>query len=247
MVLVRWRFVELDAVGSTQAVAREHAARGAPEGTTVMAKSQTSGAGRMGRPWASPVGGLYMSFILRPKKLVRPELVTLIAAVAVVEGIRGTTGIAPTIRWPNDILLSGKKLAGVIAEAESRRGEVDQVVVGVGVDCNAPPSEMRGLQEEGTSLASELGKRVEVPDVARSILGSFSALYDRWSAGEDLRDAWAREVGTIGKEVSIKLKAQSPFSCVAEGIDADGNLTVSLEGEPVTIGAADLEWLRERA
>ncbi|HKT22103.1 MAG TPA: hypothetical protein VJR06_05800, partial [Nitrososphaerales archaeon] len=70
--MVRWAFIELDAVGSTQQVAREHAARGAPEGTTIVARSQTSGAGRMGRPWVSPAGGLYMSFILRPKKITKP-------------------------------------------------------------------------------------------------------------------------------------------------------------------------------
>lgn len=245
--MVRWRIVQLDAVGSTQAVAREHAARGAPEGTVVVAKSQTSGAGRMGRSWVSPVGGLYMSFILRTK-LVKPELVTLVAAVAVAHGIKEATGLTSTIRWPNDILLKGKKLAGVIAEAESMRGEIDQIVVGVGVDCNALPSGVRALQEETTSLASELGRGVDVPDVMHSILGSFSALYERWVSGEDLRDTWVQEVQTIGKEVSIKLKTgENPFSCVAEGVDAEGNLVVSLVGESVAISAADLEWLRELA
>jgi BirA family transcriptional regulator, biotin operon repressor / biotin---[acetyl-CoA-carboxylase] ligase len=239
--------VELDAIGSTQDVAKEHAARGATEGTTIVAKSQTSGVGRMRRPWVSPVGGLYMSFILRPKKIIRPELVTLTTAVAVVHGIRNATGIAPTIRWPNDIMLKGKKLAGVIAEAESKKGEIDQIVVGVGVDCNAHPSEMRGLQEESTSLASEMGRKVEVPKVMRSILDSFSALYERWKSGEDLRELWAQSVGTIGKGVSVKLKTgENPFACLAKVIDFEGNLLVSLEGESVAISAADLEWLREQ-
>jgi BirA family transcriptional regulator, biotin operon repressor / biotin---[acetyl-CoA-carboxylase] ligase len=239
--------VELGAVGSTQDVAKEYAARGATEGTTIVAKSQSSGTGRMGRPWVSPVGGLYMSFVLRPKKIVRPELVTLITSVAVVHGIRKATGLAPTIRWPNDIMLKGKKLAGVIAEAESKKGEIDQIVVGVGVDCNAPLSEMRVLKEGSTSLASELGRKVEVPEVMRYILDSFSALYERWGSGEDLRETWAQEVGTIGKEVSIKLKTgENPFSCVAEDTDAEGSLLVSLEGESVAISAADLEWLREQ-
>ena len=246
--LVRWRFVELDAVSSTQAVAKERAGQGAPEGTTVVAKSQTSGTGRMGRSWVSPVGGLYMSFILRPERIVRPELATLITATAVVHGIRNLTGLVPTIRWPNDVLLRGKKVAGVIAEGEAKEGGVDQIIVGVGVNCNALPSETRALQAESTSVASELGRRVDPREVMRSVLDSFSALYDRWSKGEDLRDTWAREVGTIGKEVAIKLKTgENPFSCVAEGVDADSNLVLSLEGESVAISAADLEWLRERA
>ena len=245
--MVRWAFVELDAVGSTQQVAREHAARGAPEGTTIVAKSQTAGNGRMQRGWVSPVGGLYMSFILRPEKLAKPEFVTLIAATAVSEGIRQATGITTTIRWPNDVMARGRKLGGVIAEATSSRGEVDQVIVGVGVDCNAAASEMGDLQGETTSLASELGEKVDISKITQSILKSFSALYERWKSGEDLRDEWERKVGTIGKELSIKLKTgENPFSCVAEDIDAEGNLVVLLEGESVAVSAADLESLRER-
>lgn len=246
--MVNWTYIELDAVGSTQQVAREHAARGAKEGTTIVARSQTAGAGRMGRSWVSPVGGLYMSFILRPGKIAKPELVTLVAATAVIEGISQATGLAPMIRWPNDITIRARKLGGVIAEAQSRRGEVEQVVVGVGVDCNAPPSEMGSLQGESTSIALELGKNIEISEVMHAILDSFSALYERWKSGEDLRDEWVQKVGTVGKEVTVKLKTgENPFSCVAEDIDAEGNLVVTLEGESVAISAEDLERLTERA
>lgn len=245
--MVRWAFIELDAVGSTQQVAREHAARGAPEGTTIVARSQTSGAGRMGRPWVSPAGGLYMSFILRPKKITKPELVTLVTASAVVDGIKQASGLEPTIRWPNDVTIGARKLGGVIAEAQSSGGQVDQVIVGVGVDCNAPSSQMGTLQSESTSMAAELGREVEILDVMHAILDSFSDLYERWNSGEDLTEEWAQKVATIGKEVSIKLKTgENPFSCVAEGIDAEGNLVVSLEGESVAISAEDLERLTER-
>ena len=245
--MIRWKIVELDVVGSTQQEARERAARGAAEGTTIVARSQTSGTGRMGRSWVSPVGGLYMSFILRPTEIAKPELATLVAATAVVEGIRAATGLAPTIRWPNDIMVRGRKLGGVIAEAQSRGGRVEQVVVGVGVDCNAPPSEMGELQAESTSIASELGRKTDVADVTHSILDSFSALYERWRSGEDLREEWAQIVGSVGREVSIKLKTgENPFSCVAEDTDAEGNLVVLLEGESVAISPEDLEWLRER-
>ena len=245
--MVTWAFVELEEVGSTQAVARDLASTGAPEGTTVVAKSQASGAGRLGRGWASPVGGLYMSFILRPPAIPRPELATLVSAAAVVQGVRAATGLAPAIRWPNDVMVNGKKLAGVIAEAQSYRQELT-LVVGVGVNCNSPVSQIGGLKGEATSIGEELGKDVAVSEVARSILGSFSALYERWCSGEDLRGAWAREVGTVGKEVSVKLKTgENAFSGVAQGLDADGNLVVSLEGGPVTIRAEDLERLRERA
>lgn len=245
--MVNWTVVELDEVNSTQLVAREHASQGAPEGTTIIARSQTSGTGRMGRSWISPVGGLYMSFILRPAKISRPEFVTLVAATAMAEGIRRATGLSPNIRWPNDITIRAKKLGGVIAEAQSRGGKVGEVIVGVGVNCNAPPSEMGSLQPEATSIALELGKKSDVSKVARSILDSFSELYERWRSGEDLREEWAQKVGTIGREISIKMKTrENPFTCTAEDVDSEGNLIVSLDGESVAISAEDLEWLRER-
>ena len=244
--MIRWVLISVGEVGSTQQAARERASRGDPEGTTILAKSQTSGTGRMGRSWVSPMGGLYMSFIMRPEKIANPELVTLVAATAVVDGIRSATGVAPKIRWPNDVMAKSRKLGGVIAEATSHGGVVDQIIVGIGVNCNAAPTEMGEVQPEATSIAQELGKMVEIPTVARSILDSFSGLYEKWKAGEDLRGEWAQRVGTIGKELSVKLKTgENPFSCVAEDIDADGNLIVTLEGESVAISAEDLEWLRE--
>src|SRR5712692_6055625 len=137
-MLVSWTIVELDEVGSTQDVAKALASMGAPEGTTVAAKSQSSGEGRVGRSWFSPAGGLYMSFILRPGNLQHPELVSLFTSVAVVQGVKHATGLSTKIRWPNDVMVGPKKLGGVIAEAQSYKQEITQVVVGVGVNCNAP-------------------------------------------------------------------------------------------------------------
>ncbi|MDG6971543.1 MAG: biotin--[acetyl-CoA-carboxylase] ligase [Nitrososphaerota archaeon] len=229
-------------------MARERAAKGAPEGTTIVARVQTSGTGRLGRTWVSPAGGLYMSFILRPNGLSRPELVALVAAAATVNGIKSATGLKSRVRWPNDITLGARKLGGIIAEAASHGAEVDWIVVGIGVNCNAPPSKMAGVEAESTSITRELGRDVAIPNVMHSILGSFSSMYERWKSGEDLQGEWASQVGTIGNEVLIKLKTgENPFTCVAEDIDAEGNLVVSFEGESIAVSARDLEWLRERA
>jgi BirA family transcriptional regulator, biotin operon repressor / biotin---[acetyl-CoA-carboxylase] ligase len=244
-MLVAWSFVELDDVGSTQAVAKDLAAKGAPEGTAVVARSQSSGGGRLGRRWVSPVGGLYMSFVLRPKRLFRPELVTLVSAVAVVQGVRRVTGLTPTIRWPNDVLVNGKKLAGVIAEAQSYRQEITQIIVGVGVNCNAPMTAEAGLEGEATSLFDETSKRVKISEVRRSILDSFSRLYERWGLGDDMVSMWRDHIGTIGKRVSVKLRDGSLFSCVAEEVDEDGNLVVAKRGGTVVVHAEELQWLRE--
>ena len=189
-----------------------------------------------------------MSFILRPNGLSRPELITLVAAAAAVEGIKSATGLEPKIRWPNDLTLRTRKLGGIIAEAASLGSEVDWVVVGVGLNCNAPQHKMIGVEAESTSLGQELGKDVVIRDIMSSVLVSFSAFYERWKSGEDLQEEWASRVGTIGKEVSIKLKTgENPFACVAEDIDAEGNLVVSFEGESIAVSARDLEWLPERS
>lgn len=244
--MVRWTFKDVDEVASTQVIAKVLASKGAPEGTTVVARSQSSGTGRLGRRWVSPVGGLYMSFILRPGNITRPEQVTLVTAAAVVEGVHEATGLAPSIRWPNDVLVSGKKLGGVIAEAQTSRQEVTQVIVGVGVNCNTPESEMQALRGEATSIGMELGRHIEISQVRLSILDSFSGLYDRWKSGVDPGQTWRQKVATLGLEVSVKLKSEEePFSGVARDIDDDGSLIVSRGTGTATVSAWDLEWLRE--
>jgi BirA family biotin operon repressor/biotin-[acetyl-CoA-carboxylase] ligase len=246
--MVAWTFVELDDIGSTQTIAKDLAAQGAPEGTTVIAKSQSSGRGRLGRSWVSATGGLYLSFVLRPSGISKPELITLVAAVAVVDGIKHATGLDTRIRWPNDIMVSGRKLAGVIAEAQSNEGEIIEVIVGVGVNCNAPVSESRELGKGATSLLEELGRRFEISELKRSILDSFSRLYDSWRAGEDVIPLWKGHVATLGRTVSIRLKTdETAFSYQAVGIDPEGNLMVAKDGKQTVVHAEDLEWLREQA
>ncbi|HEV2225892.1 MAG TPA: biotin--[acetyl-CoA-carboxylase] ligase [Nitrososphaerales archaeon] len=246
--MVAWTFVELDDVDSTQTIAKGLAAQGAPEGTTVVAKSQSSGKGRLGRSWVSPTGGLYMSFILRPTGMSKPELITLVTSVAVVEGIKQATGLGTAIRWPNDIMARGKKLAGVIAEAQADEQAITRVVVGVGVNCNASVSDADGLGKEATSLAEELDKHTEVSKLKNSILDSFSYLYERWRAGEDMMPMWKEHVATLGKPVSIRLKTnETAFSYQVVGIDPEGSLIVTKGRRQTVVRAENLEWLREQA
>jgi len=224
------------------------AARGAPEGTTVVARSQTSGKGRLGRTWVSPLGGLYMSYVIRPKSLIRPELVTLVSAVAVVRGINGTTGLRPTIRWPNDVMIDGKKLAGVVARAESHGSNLEHIVIGIGVNCNTPLSQLMVLNGEVTTLARESGRDQDIEVLRDSILDSFSSLYEEWKTGADMAKAWLAHLDTPGKLVSIKLKTnETPFSCVAKGTDDAGSLVVARGRRTTAINQEELEWLREES
>ncbi len=246
--MVSWNFVELDEVGSTQAVVKGLASMGSPEGTTVVAKTQSSGAGRLQRPWASPRGGLYMSFLLRPHELTQPEAITLAAAVSVAEGVRLSTGLVAKIRWPNDVLLGKKKVAGVIAEAQFYKKELVQVIVGIGVNCNSSFKAHDPLKDEDTSLVDELGEPIEVSELRQAVLDSFSGLYERLQAGSEVLSLWRQHLSTLGKQVSIKMKTEeTPFSCLAIDIDAGGGLVVETAGERKVLRAEDMEWLREQA
>jgi len=244
--MVLWIITELGDVGSTQKEAAELAARGAPEGTTVVARSQASGEGRLGRTWVSPAGGLYMSFVLRPRNLTRLELATLVSAVAVVQGIKDAAGLRTTIRWPNDVMVGGKKLAGVIARAESHGNTLSEVVIGIGVNCNTPLAQIEVQNEKVTTIAEELGRNQNTLVLRDSILESFSKLYEEWKTGAEMSKTWRGHLDTLGKQVSIKLKTnETPFSYIARGIDRAGGLVVAEGRTTKVINAEELEWLRE--
>jgi BirA family transcriptional regulator, biotin operon repressor / biotin---[acetyl-CoA-carboxylase] ligase len=244
--MINWTIRELEGTESTQKAANELAAKGAPEGTTVVARFQTAGQGRLGRAWASPPGGLYMSFVLRPDKVQRPESIPLASALSVVEGVASSTGLKPRIRWPNDVLLGFRKLGGVIADAQSYHDRVSQVVVGVGVNCNATISGLEAGAGEATSLLEELDHQVEIPEVRNSILNSFANLYERLKAGEDLTPLWTQSVGTLGKSVTIKLRAdKEAFPANVVDVTSDGGIIVVRDRAGTIVYSEDLEWLKE--
>jgi biotin-[acetyl-CoA-carboxylase] ligase BirA-like protein len=133
---MRWVFKEYASLASTQSTAERFGRGGAREGTVVLAEAQTAGRGRFGRRWASPRGGLYMSMILRPARHDSPHLLTLAGALSVVDGLKVATGVDSGVRWPNDVMVMERKLAGVIATAGYSGPSPDYVVVGIGVNCN---------------------------------------------------------------------------------------------------------------
>ena len=196
----------------------------------------------------SPPGGLYMSFILRPGHVDRPELASLIAALAVVQGVKDSTGISTQIRWPNDVMIKGKKLAGVISEAQYFKQEITQILVGIGLNCNARIGNSGDNTLSATSLADESGSQVELLELRHSILESFSSLYENWKAGEDMLPLWQANLGTLGKAVTVKLKTEeTPFSSFAKGIDSSGGLVMAEGKDERILRPEDVEWLREKS
>lgn len=232
-----------ETLASTNDLAKDLGARGAPEGTVVVAETQTHGRGRLGREWDSPPGvGLYVSVLLRPQ-LPPEELpqITLTTAVAVVRAVRRVTGLAPGIKWPNDLLLDGKKLGGILTEMESESDVIRHLVVGLGLNVNNPefPPD---LAATATSLALAAGRSFSRVRLLQAWLEEFEALYDRFLRREfpDILEEWKRHTVTLGKRVTVR---QGPREIRGEALDVapDGALLLRQDrGEIVRVTSGEI-------
>lgn len=236
-------------VGSTSELASRKAREGAPEGTLVVADEQTAGRGRAGRSWHSPPGaGLYMSVILRPSlPTSHVPRMTVLAAVAVARSIRNLTGLEAMIKWPNDIWIGDRKVAGILAEGSGGvAGAQGWVVLGIGVNVG-PLSFPPPIDQTATCLSDELGRPVSAGSVMDAVLGHLSAMYTGWRDSGWSPEGWAPILSeyraicmTLGREVTVKSPGDS-YSAVAEGIDDDGGLVVRVSGgEARTVRAQDV-------
>ena len=224
---VRW-LAETD---STQRVARELARAGAAEGTVVIAEAQTAGRGRLGRTWHSPRGvNLYCSIVLRPALLpAAVPQVALVAGVAVAAALAETPGVAPRIKWPNDVLIDGRKVAGVLTEMEAEVERVHHVILGIGVNLNAsrsafPPE----LRERVTSVLLATGRRVDRAAFTARLLAALEARYGRFLEGGFgvVRSECESYSCLTGTEVRVASPEGEVAGRVA-GLDADGALRLT--------------------
>jgi len=224
---------------STMALAHELAARGEPEGTLVWALRQTQGRGRLGRAWASPEGGAYFSLILRPSRdAVETPQIALVAGLSVAEAIRDAAGLYPSIRWPNDLLLGGKKLSGILVESKD-----DAVVVGVGINVT---TDVADLPPHATSLAAAGAARCGVADLIGGCCRRMSGWYARWQREgfAPIREALRPWVGLFGRPVQIDA-GRARFQGVANDVDETGRLVVRLDsGILRSFEAGDVTLLR---
>jgi BirA family biotin operon repressor/biotin-[acetyl-CoA-carboxylase] ligase len=223
-----WRRVEWHAeVDSTQEVARALARAGAEEGTIVVAETQTAGRGRLGRTWHSPPGtNLYCSVLLRPAlaPATVPQL-ALVAGLAVAEAIEAL-GLRPALKWPNDVLLDGRKAVGILTEMEAELERVRVVIVGIGVNVNATAEEFPPyLHDRATSLALVAGHPIDRIRFAGGLLTSLEGYYRRFLDGgfAPLREAWERRSALAGRRVTVRANDVEVAGKVA-GIDEDGAL-----------------------
>ncbi len=227
------------AVGSTQDMARELAREGADEGTVVLAGSQTAGRGRLGRSWISPKGGLYLTILLRPAAEHLKALV-IIAALAVARAIEGVAGLQTSLKWPNDVLVAGRKIAGILSESELVGEEVGYALVGIGVNVNVDMAIYPVTAPLATSIMTELGREVSREALAAAILNEFEALYLAAEQGQPIDQEWRARLGTLGKEVRVSFGEQVEEG-LAEDVDSDGSLILRRpDGTRVTITAGDV-------
>ena len=236
---VVWKLHYEPSCSSTQDLARAAAADGAEEGWTVVTDLQREGRGRQGRSWvAPPETALLFSTILRPPLDVLP-LLPLLAALTIAGGIEVSTGAVPDLKWPNDILLHGKKLAGILLE----RPAGADVVLGVGVNVNQSRD---GLPDGGTSLAVELGHDLEREPLLAAILNDLSNAYeraDREGVGW-IVPGWRSRSSMLGEAVAFH-RDGALIRGVAEDVLEDGALRVRLDdGSRISVIAGEVERVR---
>jgi BirA family biotin operon repressor/biotin-[acetyl-CoA-carboxylase] ligase len=214
------------------------------EGAVVVADAQTAGRGRRGRTWFSPAGsGLYVSVVLAPSRSIADArratgLLTLAAGVAIAEGVEAGTGLKVDLKWPNDLYVLRRKLAGILAEAAG-----DVVVLGYGVNVNAmvcPPE----LRDRTTSIESELGRPADRAELLVETLAALSRRYDDLLAGrfDVILDAWRRRApGAVGSTVAWA-SPSGHRSGVTAGIDDDGALLVRTGSAVERIVGGEIQW-----
>jgi BirA family biotin operon repressor/biotin-[acetyl-CoA-carboxylase] ligase len=222
--------------------------RGSPHGTVVVADRQTKGRGRLGREWVSPAGNIYMSILLRPA--VAPAdamLLTITAAVACARSLRETTNLQVEIKWPNDLMVSGKKLGGILTEMKTRGPRILFAVVGIGINLNSGPADFSPeLSATSTSLKVETGREIPKNALISRILREMESWYNELTQGSRGRilKEWRCLSCTLGRHIRIT-SVNETVEGVAETLDDEGKLIVKLSsGIRRVISAGDVTVVR---
>ena len=211
-----------ETMGSTQDDAHHLAFLGAPEGTLVLAEAQTAGRGRFQRPWITdPGGSLTLSLILKPRLAGLPKL-NMLACLAVLFSIRRLTGLPSKIKWPNDILIGGKKVCGILIDSQMRIDEVEYAIVGIGLNVNLDPAKYPEIPS-ATSISAEVGHPVSRLDLLVNILADMERLYEGIQRQEPVHEVWSLFLDTLGRDIVVRWGDVTEQGR-AETVDEDGNL-----------------------
>jgi BirA family biotin operon repressor/biotin-[acetyl-CoA-carboxylase] ligase len=232
-------------VTSTNELAKEAARRGAEEGTVVIAGEQTVGKGRLRRSWLSPEGSIALSLVLYPEVAKLPSLI-MVASLAVARSIAAVTGLKPRLKWPNDVLVGGRKVSGILVESGVRGSSVDYAVIGIGVNVNFRVLDFPEISPTATSLSDELGRKVSLPRLVRRLLVELEGYYLGLVAGASLYEEWRDSLVTLGKEVHVESSGAVQVG-IAQSVDRDGSLLLRLPDGSLSRIVAGEVTLRHQA
>ncbi len=230
-------------VTSTNILAKELAKDNAHEGTVIVAVKQVGGRGRKDRVWHSPPGGLWFSMILYPDlEPGRAMLATMCASLAVVEGVKSSIGIDANIKWPNDVLINGRKVAGILTEIHSVPDELKYIVVGVGVNVNNRIP--KNIEGSATSLLYETDQHTDIEKLLEDILGHMDDMYSLLIKGrhQEIRELWLARSDIKGRKVRVT-DGKYTRTGMVRGIDQNGCLLLDIGDKTVTVVSGDVELL----
>ena len=227
-------------VGSTMDIARDAAQHRAVEGTVALADEQTAGRGRLGRTWITPPAtNLASTLLLRPTAAVL-RAIAMITPLAVCDAIEDIAGVRADIKWPNDVQIGGKKLAGILIETDLTDQRRGFVLVGCGINVNFDPREHEEIRDIATSLRAELGHDTDREALLASYLAHFEQLYGEAKSGAPIRDRWHERLVTLGKDVRATWQGGMAEG-IAEDVDDVGALLIrTADGALTRVEAGDV-------
>ncbi len=215
---------------STNHVALHLGRQGAPEGALVVADAQTAGRGRMGRTWIAPPGSsLLFSILFRPPEEAPAFQTVMAVALGIVHGLREGANLEARLKWPNDLLIAGRKAGGLLAEGEQEPGVPAFMVVGAGINVNFDPSRVDGIPPQATSVSQAVGGHVERCELLRQILKGVDEEYAWFLHGRSPHARWCEALTTLGAEVEVEMAGERVRGR-AERADEEGVLWVREPG-----------------
>ena len=224
---------------STMDDAAQWARAGAENGAVVVAETQTASRGRRGRRWVSDAGNLYLSVLFRPDADALP-LLNPLAGVAVARAIRREAGITPSIKWPNDLMVDGRKVAGILAESALSGARIEYAVVGIGVNIALDVAADAEIAATAGSLNALAGADIDRVELLRRILQYMDALYLDLRRGRSPVPEWRRWLDTLGQRVTVT-HYDTTHTGLAEDVDDQGNLILRTDdGRRLTLSAGDI-------
>ncbi|HWQ92592.1 MAG TPA: biotin--[acetyl-CoA-carboxylase] ligase [Clostridia bacterium] len=243
-----FRFIEFDRLESTNTYAREHI-RELCHGDVVQAQAQTAGRGRWQRRWVSDSpGNLYLTVVIKtggagqkPRPVSRLSSLSHLMAVAACKTVE-TFGIQPAIKWPNDVLVDGRKLAGILAESVIHGSEFLGMGLGIGLNLNMDPAALERIDQPATSMSSLLGREIDVREIRNGLLNHFFSQYQAFmeQGFPVIRDQYLSRVGFLGRAVIVR-HPQGDLSGVARDISNEGGLMLELaDGRAVEVTLGEL-------